>query len=60
MEKIVIRNAVEFPLTKLKITQGKMPSSICGSYIKNGPATVRLGEKVLSHWFYGSGGLLKV
>jgi all-trans-8'-apo-beta-carotenal 15,15'-oxygenase len=60
MENIAIRNAVEFPLTKLKTTFGKIPESICGSYFRNGSSTLKLGQNVLSHWFYGNGALLKV
>lgn len=34
----MIRNGTPFPMQELKVIKGKVPKSIQGSYIKNGPA----------------------
>lgn len=47
-------------MQELKVTKGSIPKSILGSYIKNGPGLFTIGEEILSHWFEGNSGLLKV
>lgn len=60
MQQYVIKNGKPFPMQQLKVIKGSIPKSILGSYIKNGPGLLTLGNDVLSHWFSGDAGILKV
>ena len=53
-------NGTQFPMQKLKVIKGSVPMSILGSYIKNGPGLLTIGDQVLPHWFMGNAGLLKL
>ncbi len=56
----LLLNGTQFALQKLKIVSGSIPKSILGSYIKNGPGQLTMGNEVLPHWFMGNSGLLRV
>jgi all-trans-8'-apo-beta-carotenal 15,15'-oxygenase len=47
-------------MQQLKLIKGSIPKSILGSYIKNGPGLLTIGDEILPHWFLGNSGLLKV
>jgi carotenoid cleavage dioxygenase-like enzyme len=60
MHQYMLRNGKPFPMQKLTVIKGSIPKSIQGSYFKNGPGLLTIGEDVLPHWFIGAAGLLKV
>jgi len=56
----ISKPAIEFPLTKLQILEGKISPSIHGSFYHNGPARLERGGHPITHWFDGDGAVLGI
>lgn len=52
--------AAEFPLTRLPILSGCLPSNFRGTLYRNGPARLERGGRQVGHWFDGDGAVLAV
>jgi len=58
--RCISKAATEFPLTKLQVLEGKIPTSLHGSLYRNGPARLERGGQPIEHWFDGDGAVLGV
>jgi carotenoid cleavage dioxygenase-like enzyme len=57
----IFHNPIFFPHQQVKCISGAIPDGIQGRFFRNGPATLSYDKKnILTHWFGGVGGLLKL